>query len=90
MSPVPILTDLLVCATLLKHLDIIDDYLFAHPKDLQDGKVEVTKKDVLANVPYVEGCGPLVRPPHERIRTARRHRVRGQEQTPAQLRKGHL
>ena len=49
--------DGLVCATLLKHLDIIDDYLFAHPKDLQDGKVEVTKKDVLANVPYVEGCG---------------------------------
>lgn len=49
--------DGLVCATLLKHLDIIDDYLFAHPKDLQDGKVEVSKKDVLANVPYVEGCG---------------------------------
>lgn len=49
--------DGLVCATLLKHLNIIDDYLFAHPKDLQDGKVEVGKKDVLANVPYVEGCG---------------------------------
>lgn len=49
--------DGLACATLLKHLDIIDDYLFAHPKDLQDGKVEVGKKDVLANVPYVEGCG---------------------------------
>lgn len=49
--------DGLVCATLLKHLGIIDDYLFAHPKDLQDGKVEVGRKDVLANVPYVEGCG---------------------------------
>ncbi len=49
--------DGLVCATLLKHLNIIDDYLFAHPKDLQDGKVEVGKKDVLANVPYVPGCG---------------------------------
>jgi len=49
--------DGLVCATLLKHLNIIDDYLFAHPKDLQDGKVEVTKKDVLANVPFVKGCG---------------------------------
>ncbi|QJB57761.1 exopolyphosphatase [Pseudodesulfovibrio sp. zrk46] len=49
--------DGLVCATLLKHLGEIDDYLFAHPKDLQDGKVEVTKKDILANVPYVEGCG---------------------------------
>jgi len=49
--------DGLACATLLKQLNIIDDYLFAHPKDLQDGKVEVTGKDVLANVPYVEGCG---------------------------------
>lgn len=49
--------DGLVCATLLKQLGIIDDYLFAHPKDLQDGKVEVTSKDVLANVPYVKGCG---------------------------------
>jgi len=38
-------------------MNIIDDYLFAHPKDLQDGKVEVSKKDVLANVPYVPGCG---------------------------------
>ena len=49
--------DGLACATLLKHIGVIDDYLFAHPKDLQDGKVEVTKKDVLANVPYVAGCG---------------------------------
>jgi oligoribonuclease NrnB/cAMP/cGMP phosphodiesterase (DHH superfamily) len=49
--------DGLACATLLKHLGIIDDYLFAHPKDLQDGRVEVTGDDVLANVPYVKGCG---------------------------------
>ncbi|MCJ2163805.1 MULTISPECIES: exopolyphosphatase [unclassified Pseudodesulfovibrio] len=49
--------DGLACATLLKQLNLIDDYLFAHPKDLQDGKVEVTEKDILANVPYVEGCG---------------------------------
>jgi nanoRNase/pAp phosphatase (c-di-AMP/oligoRNAs hydrolase) len=49
--------DGLACATLLKHLGIIDDYLFAHPKDLQDGRVEVNADDVLANVPYVKGCG---------------------------------
>jgi nanoRNase/pAp phosphatase (c-di-AMP/oligoRNAs hydrolase) len=49
--------DGLACATLLKHLGIIDDYLFAHPKDLQDGRVEVGADDVLANVPYVKGCG---------------------------------
>lgn len=49
--------DGLACAALLKQLNIIDDYLFAHPKDLQDGRVEVTGNDVLANVPYVKGCG---------------------------------
>ena len=30
---------------------------FVHPKDLQDGLVEVKSDDVLANVPYVPGCG---------------------------------
>ena len=49
--------DGLVCAVLLAEKDIIDDYKFVHPKDVQDGKVEVTKDDVLANVPYLEGCG---------------------------------
>ena len=49
--------DGLICATLLKELGIIDEYLFVHPKDMQDGKIEVTANDVLANVPYVPGCG---------------------------------
>lgn len=49
--------DGLACGVLLKAADIIDCYQFAHPKDLQDGIVEVTKKDCLANVPFVEGCG---------------------------------
>ena len=49
--------DGLACAALLKEVGIIDNWKFAHPKDLQDGIVEVTKDDVLANVPYVEGCG---------------------------------
>ena len=49
--------DGLVCAVLLKEKAIIDEYLFAHPKDIQDGKIAITKTDVLANVPYVEGCG---------------------------------
>jgi hypothetical protein len=31
--------------------------VYAHPKDLQDGKIEVTADDVLANVPFAEGCG---------------------------------
>jgi len=49
--------DGLACSVLLKELGLIDDYLFAHPKDLQDGLISVTENDVLANVPYVPGCG---------------------------------
>lgn len=49
--------DGIACAALLKELDVIDSMEYAHPKDLQDGKVDVTKDDVLANVPYVAGCG---------------------------------
>ena len=49
--------DGLCCAALLKDVGIIDNWKFAHPKDLQDGLVEVTADDCLANVPFVEGCG---------------------------------
>lgn len=49
--------DGLVCAVFLKEAGIIDCWSFAHPKDLQDGLVPVSKHDCLANVPYVEGCG---------------------------------
>ena len=49
--------DGLACAVFLKEAGIIDSYKFAHPKDLQDGLIEVTKDDCLANVPFVEGCG---------------------------------
>ncbi|MDR2503538.1 MAG: exopolyphosphatase [Deltaproteobacteria bacterium] len=49
--------DGLACAVLLRSIGLIEEYKFAHPKDLQDGLVEVTDNDVLANVPYVRGCG---------------------------------
>ena len=49
--------DGLVCAALLHHMGLISEYKFAHPKDLQDGIVEVGKDDILTNVPYVKGCG---------------------------------
>lgn len=49
--------DGLVCGALLKEAGIIDTWKFAHPKDLQDGLVEITENDCLANVPFVEGCG---------------------------------
>lgn len=45
--------DGLACGVLLKEAGIIDHWKFAHPKDLQDGLVEVTEDDCLANVPYV-------------------------------------
>lgn len=49
--------DGLACAVFLKEAGIIDNWKFVHPKDLQDGLVEVTADDCLANVPFVEGCG---------------------------------
>jgi nanoRNase/pAp phosphatase (c-di-AMP/oligoRNAs hydrolase) len=48
--------DGLVCAVLLKHLDIVDEIKFVHPKDMQDGTIEVTSSDITTNLPYVEGC----------------------------------
>jgi nanoRNase/pAp phosphatase (c-di-AMP/oligoRNAs hydrolase) len=44
--------DGLVCAALLKHLGVLDDILFVHPKDVQDGKVELGPNDVTTNLPY--------------------------------------
>ena len=49
--------DGLACAAILKSLNIVDHWEFVHPKDMQDGHVEVNENDVLANVPYVQGCG---------------------------------
>lgn len=49
--------DGLACAALLKELGVIDSWKFVHPKDMQDGLVEVDENDVLANVPYIPGCG---------------------------------
>lgn len=49
--------DGLICGMLLKEAGVIDSWQFVHPKDLQDGLFKPTKDDVLANVPYVPGCG---------------------------------
>jgi nanoRNase/pAp phosphatase (c-di-AMP/oligoRNAs hydrolase) len=48
--------DGLVCAVLLKELDMIDDIKFVHPKDMQDGKIEITANDITTNLPYVESA----------------------------------
>jgi nanoRNase/pAp phosphatase (c-di-AMP/oligoRNAs hydrolase) len=45
--------DGLVCAVLLKEKGLINDILFVHPKDMQDGKVEITENDITTNLPYV-------------------------------------
>ena len=48
--------DGLACAALLKEFGIIDNWKFVHPKDIQDGLVDVNSDDVMANIPYVKGC----------------------------------
>ena len=48
--------DGLVCAVLLRELDLIDEILFVHPKDMQDGAVEITARDITTNLPYVPGA----------------------------------
>lgn len=45
--------DGLVCAVLLNELDLIDDIKFVHPKDMQDGKIDISERDITTNLPYV-------------------------------------
>jgi len=49
--------DGLACGALLESLGLVDEWLFVHPKDIQDGLIQATKNDIVANVPYIEGCG---------------------------------
>ncbi len=44
--------DGLVCAILLKELDLIDEIKFVHPKDVQDGLVDIKQGDIITNLPY--------------------------------------
>ena len=44
--------DGLVCAMLLKEIDEIDEITFVHPKDVQDGKIELTSNDITTNLPF--------------------------------------
>jgi len=47
--------DGLICAVLLRELDLIEEISFVHPKDMQDGKIAITAQDITTNLPYVEG-----------------------------------
>ena len=49
--------DGLTCAVLLSQVEKIDDVMLAHPKDVQDGKVDVTSDDILANLPRDKRAG---------------------------------
>ncbi len=44
--------DGLACAMMLKELKLIDEIKFVHPKDVQDGKVELNENDITTNLPY--------------------------------------
>ena len=48
--------DGVVCAALLREIGLVDEVAFAHPKDMQNGKVDIGPGDIIANLPYVEGC----------------------------------
>jgi len=48
--------DGLVSAALLKEMDLIDDIKFVHPKDVQDGLVDINENDILTNLPYADGA----------------------------------
>ena len=57
--------DGLVCAMLLKELNIIEDIKFVHPKDVQDGKVELSENDITTNLPFDKRVGYLAFDHHE-------------------------
>lgn len=48
--------DGLVCAVLLKYVGVLDSIKFVHPKDMQDGSIEIDENDITTNLPYVSGC----------------------------------
>ena len=49
--------DGLVCAMLLKELNLIDEIKFVHPKDVQDGKIELSRNDITTNLPFDKRVG---------------------------------
>ncbi|MBR1528570.1 MAG: exopolyphosphatase [Oscillospiraceae bacterium] len=49
--------DGLVCAMLLKELNIIDEIKFVHPKDVQDGKIDLSENDITTNLPFDKRAG---------------------------------
>ena len=48
--------DGVVCAVLLRDHGLVDEVVFVHPNDVQNGKVVVTNRDITAGIPYSEGA----------------------------------
>jgi nanoRNase/pAp phosphatase (c-di-AMP/oligoRNAs hydrolase) len=49
--------DGLTCAVLITSMETIDDVCLVHPQDITDKRVEITRNDILANLPYHPNCG---------------------------------
>jgi hypothetical protein len=49
--------DGLASTVFLSLMNEVTDIRFAHPRDMQEGEVEVTADDIIVNLPYVAGCG---------------------------------
>ncbi|MBV8880259.1 MAG: exopolyphosphatase, partial [Planctomycetaceae bacterium] len=49
--------DGLTSAVFISLVEKVTEVKFAHPKDVQDGKVPCDAEDVVVNLPYVPGCG---------------------------------
>jgi nanoRNase/pAp phosphatase (c-di-AMP/oligoRNAs hydrolase) len=47
--------DGLVCAVLFREKEDIGEIKFVHPKDMQDGLIEILPGDITANLPFVPG-----------------------------------
>ena len=48
--------DGVVCAVILKEVGLCDDVKIAHPRDIQESKVDITSNDIICNLPYHKGC----------------------------------
>lgn len=44
--------DGLACAMMLREMSMIDEIKFVHPKDVQDGKIDITENDITTNLPF--------------------------------------
>lgn len=81
--------DGLVCAVLLRSLGMIDDISFVHPKDVQDGIVAVTERDILTNLPYAPSAHLVFDHHHsETLRTggdATNHVIDGEAKSAARV-----